>query len=251
MNTPVSVTPFSPAASPRAALFLKLFPRHFTTDSSRLAGASESLRLFARVSLTVLFAGMWGHAAHGAEAARLVGTVPLNSIQNEPTHAVFETADHRQMIIDIGQEIDGCRLASVHAHHVVMDCADGSVLLTLPCGMKTRTATGSPLAAVYHVTLPRDAFNPGQGQRPVGQLSLEPAVRDGWLYGYRVAWVEPGGEFHRLGLRPDDVVVRLNDVPAGTAGAFMQAVGELPALSGFQLTVERSGELIDYQYLFD
>ena len=82
-------------------------------------------------------------------------------------------------------------------------------------------------------------------------MSLEPAVRDGMLEGYRVAWLDPEGDFRRLGLRPDDVIVSLNDVPATTPGAFMQAVSGLRGRSSFRLAVERSGELIGYSYLLD
>jgi len=204
------------------------------------------------VAAAVVITGSIG-VAQGAETVRLVGTVALTAGQADPSHAVFETEDGRQIIMDVGQEIDGCRLASVHARHVVMDCAEGSVSLMLRSDLTSSRAVAAERAAVYQVTLPRDAFPIALERRQhlASQLSLEPAVRDGWLYGYRVAWLALGGEFYRLGLRPEDVVVSLNKVPASSAGPFMHAVGSLPGQSSFELTVERSGELIDYRYLFD
>ena len=93
--------------------------------------------------------------------------------------------------------------------------------------------------------------------QPVEPLELwdsapfEPEVRDGMLSGYRVAWIDPGGDFRRLGLKEDDVIVSLNDVSAARPGAFMQAFNGLRGQPGFHLSLERSGALIGYTYLFD
>jgi type II secretory pathway component PulC len=203
------------------------------------------------VAAAILVVGGSG-GAQAAEAFRLLGTVHLTPGQEGPSHAVFETDDGRQVIIDRGQEIDGCRLTTVRSNHVVMACGGGAVTLMLRSGLRPcREIPGSPVA-VYRVTLPRAAFEKENDDVDgTNQLSLEPAVRDGLQYGYRVAWLERGGQFHRLGLRPEDVIVAFNDVPAGPPGPFMQAVGMLPGSSGFRMTVERSGELIDYRYMFD
>ncbi|MGD8636884.1 MAG: hypothetical protein PVI48_10485 [Gammaproteobacteria bacterium] len=204
------------------------------------------------LAVAAILAAGWSGSVQAAEALRLLGTVHLAPGQEGPSHAVFETDDGRQMIIDRGQEVDGCRLAAVHENHVVMACSGGAVTLMLRSGLRPcRERPGSP-TAIYRVTLPRAAFEDDGGD-PEGanQLSLEPAVRDGLQYGYRVAWLELGGQFYRLGLRAEDVIVAFNDVPAGLPGPFMQAVGMLPGSEGFRVTLERSGELIDYRYLFD
>lgn len=203
--------------------------------------------------LVALVVAPWTLWAEGASALRLVGTVTLSPGAARHGHAIFEDEDGRQVTVEPGQAIEGCRLASVHPRKVVMECADGSVAMTLRSDLRARRGGGRATPALYQVTLPREAFAVAleDRQQVASEISLEPTVRDGWLYGYRVAWLAEGGQFHRLGLQADDVVLSLNGVPASTPGAFMQTLGGLSGLGGFQLTVDRSGRLIEYSYLFD
>jgi type II secretion system protein C len=218
----------------------------------RPVSSDGRLSVMSSLAVAAILAAGWSGGVQAAEAFRLLGTVHLTPGEEGPSHAVFETDDGRQMIIDRGQVVDGCRLADVHENHVVMACSGGAVTLMLRSGLRPcRDYPGSP-AAVYRVTLPRAAFEANGGDAEgANQLALEPAVRDGLQYGYRVAWLERGGRFYRLGLRAEDVIVALNDVPTGLPGPFMQAMAMLPGSEGFRVTVERSGELIDYRYLFD
>jgi type II secretion system protein C len=192
-------------------------------------------------------------AAQDDEALRLVGTMKLSQAAAGPSHAVFETEDGRQVIVNTGEEIHGCLLVSVGARRVEMECADGLVSVALRSNLRARSEPMPHDQMIYEVTLPRDAFLEvlQDRQRVARQLSLEPAVSEGWLYGYRVSWVESGGEFHRLGLRAEDVIVSLNGVPASTPGPFMQALDGLRGQTSFQLTLQRSGELIGYSYLLE
>lgn len=203
-------------------------------------------------ALMTLVAG-WAPGAPAAETLRLVGTVYLSPGDGMPSHAVFETADGRQLIIDIDQEIDGCRLAKVDRSQATMDCAEGLISLTLRSDLSGPPPAQEIHGDVYQVTLPGGSFalaaRGRQGTKH--QLSLEPAVRGGSLYGYRVVWLERGGDFYRLGLRENDVVVSLNSTPANIPGPFMQAVSGLRGQTAFQLTVERNGRLIAYSYLLD
>jgi type II secretory pathway component PulC len=193
--------------------------------------------------------------AHSASAAdyRFVGsTMPLPG-QEGPSHAVFETPDGQQLIVDAGQQIGGCRLASVSAQTATMACADGWISLALRSDLHGRNAPSLRRTAEYRVKLPRErvfAETPDRRRSP-RQMSLEPEVRDGMLSGYRVAWIDPGGDFRRLGLKEDDVIVSLNDVSAARPGAFMQAFNGLRGQSSFHLALERSGALIGYTYLLD
>ncbi len=197
--------------------------------------------------------GLWALGAQGADTTQLVGTVMLSAGDRDPSHAVFETVDGRRLFIDVGQEIDGCRLVSVRPRQATMDCAEGLVSLTIRSDLQSRRAAPGVRSAAYVVTLHGETFalTAEDHGRIASQVSLEPDVREGWLHGYRVAWLEPGGDFYRLGIREDDVVISVNGTPASAPGAFMQAVSGLRGQAAFQLTVERDGRLIDYSYLFD
>ena len=206
-----------------------------------------------RTGLLLRVLAMSWTAGVGAAELRLVGTVSLSEGGPGDSHAVFETGTGEQQTVRIGQQVGGCRLAAVRQRSAVMECAGGSMSLVLQSGLGPTREPVETAPARYRITLPRADFAVvlEDRQRVSSEVALEPAVRDGWLYGYRVAWLEPGGQFHRLGLQADDVVVSFNGVPASTPGAFMQALGVLPELGGFQLTVERSGGLIEYSYLFE
>ena len=191
--------------------------------------------------------------AQAADTLRLAGTVVLSPGGGHPSHAVFETADGDQLIVDVGQEVDGCVLVEVRRHRATMDCAQGLVSLGLRSDLRARRTATAAAGDRYLVTLPRKAFvlAVNDRQRIAGQISLEPAVRDGWLQGYLVTWIEPGGDFYRLGLREGDVVVSLNGAAASAPGAFMQALNGLQGQTAFDLTVERQGRRIAYSYLFE
>jgi general secretion pathway protein C len=197
-------------------------------------------------------------AASGGEL-RLVAT---NVVRPDPeglSRAVFADPGGRQRVVTPGEQVAGCTLLGVARKAVRLRCADGAVEVVLWAGLPTPAgarADGAPpevAPASYQVSLPREAFAfaLADRQRLVSQISLEPAVSDGRLYGYRIAWVREGGDFHRLGLRDGDVVVRLNGVRAGDPGTFMQALNGLRGSTSFTLDVEREGERVEYAYLLD
>lgn len=181
---------------------------------------------------------------------RLVGTMMMDSRAGDPSHAVFETDDKRQLIVDLGQEIEGCVLVAVGARQVRMDCAAGEVSLVLRSKLRAARQDLPSAPARYEISLPRADFERAVGdrQRLVSQISLEPSVNDGYLEGYRVAWLLPGGDFHRLGLQDGDVILSLNGVAASNPGTFMQTINALRGQPNFDLLVERGGQPQAYSY---
>ncbi len=187
----------------------------------------------------------------GGQDVRLVATFVVEPDPTSASSAVFEI-DGRQETRHVGDLVDGCSLTAVGEKSAELQCADGELSMTLLSGV-TR-ATDPQRVSVgerYQVQLPRTAFRSAllDRQKIAGQVSLEPYVRDGYLYGYRIAWLKPGGDFQQLGLMPEDVITSLNAVPASQPGPFMQAVNGLNGQSSFSLAVDREGERIDYTYL--
>ncbi|MGB5623989.1 MAG: hypothetical protein WBN65_15985 [Gammaproteobacteria bacterium] len=202
-----------------------------------------------RLSILVLGA-MLPLLTAAAGDLRLVGTMMMETGVGEPSHAVFETDDHRQLIVDLGEEIGGCLLVDVGARQVQMDCAEGGVLLVLRSKLRAASQDLPSAPPRYDISLPLADFERAVGdrQRLVSQISLEPSVHDGYLQGYRVAWLLPGGDFHRLGLQDGDVILSLNGVAASDPGTFMQTINALRGQPNFDLLVERSGQPVAYSY---
>jgi len=189
---------------------------------------------------------------------RLVATFVVDPDPRNASHAVFEYPAGDQSVVARGEAVADCTLANIGTKSAKLQCAGGAVSLLIeegagqdsdPAGDARIEAAAAPVS--YQVSLPRDDFQfaLGNRQRLVSQVSLEPAVGDGYQYGYRIAWLREGGDFHRLGLRGGDVIVSLNGVPAADPGTFVQAVNGLRGTTSFALGVERDGVRIDYSYL--
>ena len=190
-------------------------------------------------------------ATAAAGDVRLVGTVMLGNDGGRASHAVFETDAGRQLIVERDQQISGCLLVEVRARDVRMACAEGEISLVLRA--KLRAANFEPPSAPmrYDIDLPQEDFLRAMSdrQRMTSQISLEPEVRDGYLEGYRVAWVLPGGDFHRLGLQDGDVILSLNGVAASDPGNFMRTLNSMRGQRSFELIVARDGQSLAYSYV--
>ena len=194
-----------------------------------------------------------------ADELQLVATTVVRPDPGGMSRAVVADAAGRQTIVKAGGRVAGCRLDEVGRKMVHLRCADGAVTVVLWEGLPRQAvrpadaSPGSETPASYRVSLPRDDFQfaLADRQRLVSQVSLEPAVADSRLYGYRITWLREGGDFHRLGLREEDVILSLNGVRAGNPGIFMQAVNGLRGTTSFALGVERDGSQIEYSYLLD
>jgi len=191
-------------------------------------------------------------ATAAAGDLRLVGTVVLGSDSAKASHAVFETDGGRQLIVEHDQQIGGCLLAEVGARDVRMACADGEVSLVLRAKLRAAHFDPAPASVPlrYDIELPQQDFLQALSdrQRISSQISLEPEVRGGYLHGYRVAWVLPGGDFHRLGLQDGDVILSLNGVAASDPGNFMQTLNSMRGQRSFELIVARDGQSLAYSY---
>ncbi|MEN8721032.1 MAG: type II secretion system protein GspC, partial [Oceanococcaceae bacterium] len=72
-------------------------------------------------------------------------------------------------------------------------------------------------------------------------MRMQPARRDGALVGYRIY---PGRDrqlFREMGLRPGDILTRVNGVDLNDPSRSLQLLGELSQASNIDITIERAG----------
>ncbi len=72
-------------------------------------------------------------------------------------------------------------------------------------------------------------------------MRMQPARRDGSLVGYRIY---PGRDrqlFREIGLRPGDILTRVNGVDLNDPSRSLQLLGELSQASNVDITIERAG----------
>ena len=189
----------------------------------------------------------------GAGELRLVATMRVDPDPGLSSRALFER-NGEQLHAGIGDAVGECRLAGVTDKQVLLDCSEEMVTLMLQSGIAMPAPGVDEIATShYEVSLPRREFLAAldDRQRLASQLSLEPYVRHGFLYGYRVAWLKPGGDFERLGLQTEDVLVSLNGARAAEPATLMQVVNSLGGQMSFDVGVDRDGELISYAYLLE
>jgi type II secretion system protein C len=203
----------------------------------------------ALISLVLCFVSLAAVAAD----LRLVATMRVEPDPLAASRAVFES-EGQQIWAGIGDPVGVCRLADVTDKQVLLDCGAEFVTILLSSGIATnRSAENKTQPKRHEITLSRSAFLSTLDDRQgiASQLSLEPYVADGYFYGYRVAWLKPGGDFQRLGLQIEDVIISVNDARASQPASFMQAVNSLGGQSSFDLGVDRDGERVSYAYLLE
>lgn len=186
-----------------------------------------------------------------ADDLRLVGTVTVSEESSQASRAMFETGNGSRLAVGSGEEVEGCVLTDVAAKRITMRCAEGPVTVYLREDLDARRAApvaNAPVVQAFRVQREELIETLDDRQRLVGQITLEPAVRDGYLTGFRVADVEEGSDLSKLGLQDDDVILSLNGVPASDPGTFMQAVNSMRGQHSFDLLIERDGQQLTYAY---
>ena len=191
------------------------------------------------------------YLAATADDLRLVGTVTVSEQPTGASRAMFETGAGDQLAVASGQEVEGCVLTDVAAKSITMRCAEGPVTVYLREDLEARRkmpVAGAPVVQAFRVQRDELLETLSDRQRLVGQVTLEPAVRDGYLAGFRVVDIDEDSELSRLGLQDDDVILSLNGVPASDPGTFMQAVNNMRDQRSFDLLIERDGQQLTYAY---
>ena len=79
-------------------------------------------------------------------------------------------------------------------------------------------------------------------------VRVEPEIRDGKPFGYRLFAISVDGPMAKLGLRNDDVLVSVNGLDIATPERVLQAYSELRTASQFALGLVRDGRQISQAY---
>lgn len=180
----------------------------------------------------------------------LVGTL----VTDDASLAIVETADGVQQVVGPGDRLGDCAVGAVAPEQVLLDCSGVEQRLPLSnaAGGGERAAPAAPpqpgpfaLAAGEFRALLADR------QRLAAQLSLEPAVAEGHVYGYRVASLDPEGELAGLGIAEGDVITAVNGAPASEPYAFVQTIDALAGQTAFRIDIERDGVPFALDYLLE
>ena len=181
----------------------------------------------------------------------LVGTV----VTSGDSKAIFADLDGVQRVVALSEQVGDCRLSSVAAKHVLLECS----------GMRSRKELVERVAVSDHEETTSKNATPStydrvvpyaklrallrNRQRLVSQISLEPAVKQGFVYGYRVTTLRTGSEAEDFGLVQGDVILAVNGSPARETGSFMQHLNLLAEARAITVELEREGRPLTFNYL--
>ena len=79
-------------------------------------------------------------------------------------------------------------------------------------------------------------------------VRVEPEIRDGKPFGYRLFAISVDGPMAKLGLRNDDVLVSVNGLDIATPDRVLGAYSKLRTASQFALGLVRDGRQISQAY---
>ncbi len=189
--------------------------------------------------------------AAGAEPVRLSGT----ELREDGAHRALFEAGGRVRSVAAGDAAGPCTVRLVAARHVLLDCPEGPRRLVLSESLEPRAVPGGPSAdddppAVLDVSLPAAPFRRAIADRQgiALDVTVEPAVRDGRLFGYRIAGLRPEGRFAGIGLEEGDVLLALNGAPVADPSGLMQVLRGLSTAPGFECLIQRDGETRIHRY---
>jgi type II secretory pathway component PulC len=134
----------------------------------------------------------------------------------------------------------------------MVECSDGMHSLELRAVPADAGETG-PSAGPRLFSLPAREFLAllEDRQRLAAQLSLEPAVAGGYVYGYRIAALDTAGDLAGLGIAEGDVITHVNGAPASEPDSFVQTIDALGGQPAFSIGIERGGARFSLDYVLD
>jgi len=188
----------------------------------------------------------------GCCAFSLAWTLAGTVVSEHASLAIVRTADGAQRIVSPGDRLDGCTIGHVARERVLVECAGETYdveLRGVPAGAGAAEAPAGPRL----FSLPAQEFRAllEDRQRLAAQLSLEPAVAGGYVYGYRIAALDRAGELAGLGIAEGDVVTHVNGAPASEPDAFVQVIDALAGQPSFSIGIEREGARFTLDYLLE
>lgn len=178
----------------------------------------------------------------------LVGTL----VTDTRSVAIVESESGAQQVLREGDPLEACVVGAIARDEITLSCVTGELRLSLESSHRPRSsrqAMGPHDTQVF--SLPAENFRAllRDRQKLSSHISLEPAVVQGFVHGYRVASIEASGDLAGFGIAPGDVITHVNGAPARQSGTFIQTIDALAQQTAFSLDIERDGERLALHYL--
>ena len=171
------------------------------------------------------------------------------------THAMFVDENGDELLLELGDAIQGCDLVHVLNDSAKLRCNANEYVLDL------RHSVGDILLQVEHekslaekevVVLSKTEVSDylSERQKLVSEISFLPVIEDEQVVGFALSKIQPDTQAASLGLHNGDIVTSVNGVSAADP-EFMQAVQELSDIPEITVEIDRYGQSMAYTYIVE
>lgn len=176
-------------------------------------------------------------------------------LSSENAHAMFVDDSGDELLLELGDDIQGCELVNVLQGSAKLNCSNKEYTLHL------RNSVGDILLQVEFekslesretIVLSKSevADYVSEKQRLVSEIGFLPLIEKDQVVGYTLSKIQPDTQAAALGLYNGDVIKSVNGVSAADP-EFMQAVEALSEAPQVTVEVDRYGQSLAYTYVLE
>lgn len=176
-------------------------------------------------------------------------------LNSENAHAMFVDENGDELLLELGDAIQGCDLIDVLRDLAKLRCKGKEYTLQL------RSSVGDlVLQAEYEqaqenratVVLSKSEVTDyvKDRQKLVSEISFLPVVEDEQVVGFALSKIQPDTKAATLGLYNGDIVKVVNGVSAADP-EFMQSLQGLSDIPEVSIEIDRDGQMMAYTYILD
>lgn len=171
------------------------------------------------------------------------------------THAMFVDENGDELLLGLGDDIQGCDLLKVLQDSAKLKCNENEYILYL------RSSVGDILQQAEYekslenretITLSKTevANYVKEKQKLVSEIGFLPLIEDEQVVGFTLSKIQPNTQAASLGLYNGDVIKAVNDISASDP-EFMQTIQELSEVPEVTIQVDRNGRTMAYTYILE
>ena len=177
-------------------------------------------------------------------------------LSDQNTHAMFVNTTGKELLVDLGDTIQGCKLIDVLHGSAKIRCGDQQHTLILRNSVGDITSKmsyqNSPVKQRI-ITLSKDELHDyvEQRHRIASAIGFLPVIQDQKVIGFSVSKVRPNSRVSVLGLYNGDIITSINGVPASDTSQFLHTVNEWSSVPQVTIEVDRYGQSHAYTYILE
>lgn len=195
---------------------------------------------------TINATALWGRPAitDGAQAQDTRLPLTLRGVLAGAGLAMISASGQAERVYHVGDDLPGgARLRAVHADHVLLERAGVLERLSLPKRGLPASASAAPArTAAEPSSASLRAMLRGSPADLAQSFRIEPVMDGGSVRGYRLRALRDPRLLQRLGLQPDDILVRVNGLDLTQATDLPALMQDLREATTLDAVVLRNGD---------